>query len=189
MVSSRPSASILPGASVSGAWWGTSEPKIIAKEADGARRRGDLQTAKAVYRLGYEEAVRRHGERTPHLEHTEMEAEVGLGLKPKNSEIFRGQTSLIHFQHGLHKAEVLLSFHALMTERKGGKVIYLVSEHSVQTIPGAMLLSTGPEAGTGWFPEVGDSIHNAADPQWGERKKRVYFKDRVEGRRYTGGSR
>jgi CHAT domain-containing protein len=54
-----------------------------------------------------------------------------------------------------------------VTERKGGKVSYLVSEHSVQTIPGALLLSTHPEAGTGWFLGVGDPIYNAADPRWG----------------------
>jgi CHAT domain-containing protein len=57
-------------------------------------------------------------------------------------------------------------FAALVTERKGGKVIYLVSEHSVQTIPGALLLSKHPEAGTGSFLGVGDPIYNAADPRW-----------------------
>jgi tetratricopeptide (TPR) repeat protein len=58
-------------------------------------------------------------------------------------------------------------FAALVTERKDGKVSYLVSEHSVQTIPGALLLSTLPESGTGWFLGVGDPIYNAADPRWG----------------------
>jgi len=62
-------------------------------------------------------------------------------------------------------------FAALVTERKGGKVSYLVSEHSVQTIPGALLLSTHPEAGTGWFLGVGDPIYNAADPRWRGAKK------------------
>jgi CHAT domain-containing protein/tetratricopeptide (TPR) repeat protein len=62
-------------------------------------------------------------------------------------------------------------FAALVTERKDGKVSYLVSEHSVQTIPGALLLSTRPEAGTGWFLGVGDPIYNAADPRWAVRKR------------------
>lgn len=61
-------------------------------------------------------------------------------------------------------------FAALVTEQKGGKVNYLVSKHSVQTIPGALLLSRRPDAGTGWFLGVGDPIYNAADPRWGDRK-------------------
>ena len=66
-------------------------------------------------------------------------------------------------------------FAALVTERKDGKVSYLVSKHSVQTIPGALLLSTGPEAGTGWFLGIGDPIYNAADPRWGGPKKQAGF--------------
>jgi len=62
-------------------------------------------------------------------------------------------------------------FAALVTEQKGGKVSYLVSKHSMQTIPGALLLSTRPDAGTGGFLGVGDPIYNAADPRWGEQKK------------------
>jgi len=46
-----------------------------------------------------------------------------------------------------------------------------VSKHSVQTIPGALLLSRRPDAGTGGFLGVGDPIYNAADPRWGEQKK------------------
>lgn len=195
------------------------------------------------------------------LELAEMEAKAGLGFPAKNSEIFRDQTSLIHFRQGLGRSEVLLSFHlgdkesylwavtretfelqriatrdairtrvltlmdavragrpeavelgeklyrelfgqlgreaaakpswllslegtlfevpfaALVTEQKGGKVNYLVSKHSVQTIPGALLLSRRPDAGTGWFLGVGDAIYNAADPRWGEaeRKKPAHF--------------
>ena len=193
------------------------------------------------------------------LELAEMEAKAGLGFSAKNSEIFRGQSSLIHFQQGLGSSEVLLSFHlgdtesylwavtrdslqlqriasrsviearvlalsdavragrpeavelgetlykelfgqlereaaaktswllslegtlfktpfaALVTERKGGKVNYLVSKHSVQTIPGALLLSKHPDAGTGWFLGVGDAVYNAADPRWGVKKSSVQF--------------
>jgi len=192
------------------------------------------------------------------LELAEMEAKSGLGFSSKNSEIFRGQSSLIHFQDGLGRSEVLLSFHlgdkesyrweltresfrlrkiagkgkireqilafsealrsgrteadelgeklykelfaglgqeaaerpswllsvegplfqvpfaALVTGRteskSGSKANYLVTKHSVQTIPGALLLSTLPEVGTGWFLGIGDPIYNLADPRW--RKSR-----------------
>jgi CHAT domain-containing protein len=197
--------------------------------------------------------------RSLRLELAEMEAKAGLGFSAKNSEIFRDQTSLIHFQQGLGSSEVLLSFHlgdkesylwavtrdtlqlqkiaakseirttvlalsdavragrpeavelggklyqelfgqlgqeaaakpswllslegtlfeaplaALVTEQKGGKVSYLVSKHSVQTIPGALLLSKRPDAGTGWFLGVGDPIYNAADPRWGVNKNSAPF--------------
>jgi CHAT domain-containing protein len=190
------------------------------------------------------------------LELAEMEAKAGLGFPVKNSEIFRNQSSLIHFQEGLGGSEVLLSFHlgekesylwavtqrtmrlyriaaqgeirsqvralteavragraeavelgerlyyqlfgqleqeaaakpswllslegalfeapfaALVTEQKGGRVNYLVSKHSVQTIPGALLLSKRPDAGAGWFLGVGDAIYNAADPRWREQNSR-----------------
>jgi len=193
------------------------------------------------------------------LELAEMEAKAGLGFQQNNPESFNAQTSLIHFQLGLGRTEVLLSFHlgenesylwvvtrntlqlhriaaekdirieveklenavqagrpeavelgerlyqelfsqlgheaaaeptwllslegvlfeapfaALVTEQKGGKVSYLVSKHSVQTIPGALLLSTRPDAGTGEFLGVGDPIYNAADPRWGEQKKSASF--------------
>ncbi len=193
------------------------------------------------------------------LELAEMEAKAGLGFSTKNYEIFHDQTSLIHFQQGLGRSEVLLSFHlgdresylwavtrrklhlvkigarneisarvsalemavragrpeavelgkqlylelfgqlgrdeaekpswllslegtlfqapfaALVTERKDGKVSYLVSTHSVQTIPGALLLSKGPVVGTGWFLGVGDPIYNAADPRWRGQKKPAGF--------------
>jgi CHAT domain-containing protein len=66
-------------------------------------------------------------------------------------------------------------FAALVTERKGGKVNYLVSKHSVQTIPGALLLSKHPDAGTGWFLGVGDAVYNAADPRWRTKKDSVHF--------------
>lgn len=66
-------------------------------------------------------------------------------------------------------------FAALVTERKGGKLNYLVSKHSVQTIPGALLLSKRPDAGMGGFLGVGDPIYNAADPRWGEQRKWTSF--------------
>src|SRR5207253_845238 len=48
---------------------------------------------------------------------------------------------------------------------------YLVEKHSLQTIPGALLLKSpaGAEAwdgGDGGFLGVGDAIYNQADPRW-----------------------
>lgn len=63
MVSSRPSASILPGAPVFGAWWGTPESRKIVKLADRARRAGDMARAEFFYRQGYADAARRRDER------------------------------------------------------------------------------------------------------------------------------
>ena len=63
MVSSRPSASILPGAPSFGAWWGTPESKKFAKQADTARRAGDLNAAESFYKQGYADALRRRDER------------------------------------------------------------------------------------------------------------------------------
>lgn len=204
------------------------------------------------------------------LKLAEMEAEAGLSFPTKNPEIFRDQTSLIHFQLGLGESEVLLSFHlgvrdsflwaitrhslhlmkleaagamrtqvlaledavragrpeaaewgerlyqalfgqlrreeaakpswllsldgalfempfaALVTERKGGKVSYLVSGHSVQTIPGALLLSRRPDAGTGWFLGVGDPIYNVADPRWKGRRKLSFFQSLTAGPAESG---
>lgn len=71
----------------------------------------------------------------------------------------------------LEKALFEVPFAALVTEQKGGKVNYLVSEHSLQTIPGALLLSARPELGIGGFLGVGDPIYNAADPRLPEREK------------------
>ena len=41
---------------------------------------------------------------------TEMEAEAGRGLSPRNNENFRSRTSLIDFHKGLRNSELLLSF-------------------------------------------------------------------------------
>jgi len=76
-----------------------------------------------------------------------------------------------------------LPFPALLTERKGGGLEYLVENHSVQVVPGALALMgdlTGANrAGHGeaeqrnraraerdWFLGVGDPINNSADPRW-----------------------
>ena len=66
-----------------------------------------------------------------------------------------------------------IPFAALVTEQRGGNTEYLVERHSLQTVPGALLLSasTGPEiqGGPRWrgeFLGVGDPIYNQADPRW-----------------------
>lgn len=68
-----------------------------------------------------------------------------------------------------------LPFGALVTEKKDHVVKYLVEEHALEVIPGALLLSRGggkPDA-NGWFLGVGDPIYNAADPRLA--KSRPYF--------------
>jgi CHAT domain-containing protein len=59
---------------------------------------------------------------------------------------------------------------AALTERRRGKMAYLVEKHSLQIVPGVPLLK--PDAGleadatADWFLGVGDPIYNAADPRW-----------------------
>ena len=77
-------------------------------------------------------------------------------------------------------------FSALVTEQEDGKVSFLVSKHSVQTIPGALLLSTRPEAGIGAFLGVGDPIYNAADPRWGKQMKPANFMNLFQYGRLVG---
>jgi CHAT domain-containing protein len=233
-------ASLRESRTLAGAWHGKVPTEYWDALAKLRRVRGEAETEEARrLRLGI----------------AEMEAKAGLGFHQNFSESFHDQASLIHFQQGLGKKTVLLSFRlggkesylwavtseaihihrigaeaeiraevgklknavqagrpeavelgerlyrelfgqlkrdvaakptwllslegtlfeapfaALVTEQKGGNVNYLVSKHSVQTIPGALLLSMRPEAGTGGFLGVGDAIYNAADPRWGEQKK------------------
>jgi CHAT domain-containing protein len=188
-----------------------------------------------------------------HLKLTEMEAQAGIGLKPKKVENFLSRASLIHFKEGLSDSELLLSFSlgekesylwavsrtsvriyrlaaeqeianavqafrealpaggaeavrrghqlylqlfgqldpretrttawllslegalfdipfaALVTERQEDNIVYLVDRHSVQTVPGALLLGVPADPrrkSSGEFVGVGDPIYNAADPRW-----------------------
>jgi CHAT domain-containing protein len=60
-----------------------------------------------------------------------------------------------------------LPFGALVTGKKDHEVKYLVEEHALEVIPGALLLSRRgikPDA-DGWFLGVGDPIYNPADPR------------------------
>ena len=69
-----------------------------------------------------------------------------------------------------------IPFAALVTEQQDGNTVYLVDQHSVQTIPGALLWRASAESArsgginggklTGGFLGVGDPIYNAADPRW-----------------------
>ncbi len=58
---------------------------------------------------------------------------------------------------------------AALVERRDGHAVYLVERHSIQTVPGALLLSkpTDRSSRRGWFLGVGDPIYNAADARWG----------------------
>jgi CHAT domain-containing protein len=58
-------------------------------------------------------------------------------------------------------------FAALVAERIGGKVHYLVEKHSVQVVPGAFSLGVaGPARADGRMLAVGDPVYNLADPRW-----------------------
>jgi CHAT domain-containing protein len=61
-----------------------------------------------------------------------------------------------------------LPFGALVAERKNGKVVYTVERHSLQVVPGVLLLSrtSGSDRQGGAFLGVGDPIYNVADPRW-----------------------
>jgi CHAT domain-containing protein len=61
-----------------------------------------------------------------------------------------------------------LPFAALVAERKNGKVVYAVEKHSLQVVPGALLLSrtSGSDRQGAGFLGVGDPIYNVADPRW-----------------------
>jgi CHAT domain-containing protein len=60
-----------------------------------------------------------------------------------------------------------LPFAALVTKRNGGPVSYLVQQHSLQFVPGALLMhTTAPPQRGAWFLGVGDPIYNSADPRW-----------------------
>jgi CHAT domain-containing protein len=65
-----------------------------------------------------------------------------------------------------------IPFAALVTEQRGGNTEYLVERHSLQTVPGALLLSASADLETqgghrrGEFLGVGDPIYNQADPRW-----------------------
>jgi CHAT domain-containing protein len=65
-------------------------------------------------------------------------------------------------------------FAALVTGQQGGNIVYLVERHSLQTVPGALLLEApedrpGDRARghvPGEFLGVGDPIYNVADQRW-----------------------
>jgi CHAT domain-containing protein len=76
-------------------------------------------------------------------------------------------------------------FAALVTEQQGGNTVYLVERHSLQTVPGALLLGVSEDrpshAGRaqdhapGEFLGVGDPIYNVADQRW---RRPVFFRRR-----------
>ncbi len=201
-------------------------------------------------------------ERNLNLKLTELEAESGLRFYTNETENFLPRTSLIHFQQGLGKSEILLSFYLgerhsylwavtrqsvrlyrlapaasiradaarfrdAVRESRGdvresgerlyeelfgnlkrdesGKQAwllslddalfetpmaalirprgsvgkdnemkyaarYVVEEHSLQVVPGALWLrgETGRPTGNRWFLGVGNPIYNGADSRWGK---------------------
>ena len=105
----------------------------------------------------------------------------GLEAARRGLELYQqlfGQLSLRETQKpawllSLDGALFDIPFAALVTEQRGGNTEYLVERHSLQTVPGALLLSASadPEIQDGHrrrgeFLGVGDPIYNQADPRW-----------------------
>ena len=105
----------------------------------------------------------------------------GLEAARRGQELYRqlfGQLGPLETQKpawllSLDGALFDIPFAALVTEQRGGNTEYLVERHSLQTVPGALLLSASadPENPNGhqWrgeFLGVGDPIYNQADPRW-----------------------
>ncbi len=86
----------------------------------------------------------------------------------------RGEANKREWLLSLDDALFELPFAALLKERKDGKVTYLIEEHSVQVVPGAMFLARSlarvpdsqPRAPSEWFLGLGDPIYNTADSRW-----------------------
>jgi len=89
-----------------------------------------------------------------------------------------------------------IPFAALVTGQQGGNTVYLVEKHSLQTVPGALLLSEPADPGMqgglyrGELLGVGDPVYNQADPRWhggtswrppaGQLQRLVGSRDEVE---------
>jgi CHAT domain-containing protein len=86
----------------------------------------------------------------------------------------RRETNKREWLLSLDDALFELPFAALLTERKDGNVTYLIEEHSVQVVPGAMFLArsqaripdSARHAASDWFMGLGDPIYNTADSRW-----------------------
>jgi tetratricopeptide (TPR) repeat protein len=81
----------------------------------------------------------------------------------------RAETARTAWLLSLDDAMFDLPFAALVTGREGGKVRYLVEEHSLEQVPGALLLrrqAGGGQDRNGWFLGVADPIYNQADSRW-----------------------
>jgi tetratricopeptide (TPR) repeat protein len=59
-------------------------------------------------------------------------------------------------------------FAALVEHQDGGQATYMVEKHSIQEVPGALLLrnATATDAKSGKYLGLGDPVYNAADSRW-----------------------
>jgi CHAT domain-containing protein len=138
-------------------WAVSREALSLYRLPPAARLRNEVAGFSDAVRTGRAEAVPL-GER--------LYAELFGDLKRQEA---RKQTWLLSLEDSLFA----LPFAALVTERRDGKVSYLVEQHSLQIVPGALSLSRG-STGQGnsggnseaWFLGVGDPIYNAADSRW-----------------------
>ena len=81
-----------------------------------------------------------------------------------------------------------IPFAALVSEQHNGEIVYLADRHSVQIVPGALLLASprGERTATGPFVGVGDPIYNAADPRWHDSFKAFPVKQSEQLTRLVG---
>ncbi len=95
----------------------------------------------------------------------------------------RGEANKREWLLSLDDALFELPFAALLTERKDGNVRYLIEEHSVQVVPGAMFLARSqariPDSPqrdpSEWFMGLGDPIYNTADSRWAGAGRQFTF--------------
>lgn len=71
-------------------------------------------------------------------------------------------------------------FAAMVPEQGNGRVAYLVEKHSIQTVPGALLLRGGTHERNGSFVGVGDPIYNMADSRWNGPRPSVKAEGQLE---------
>jgi CHAT domain-containing protein/tetratricopeptide (TPR) repeat protein len=131
---------------------------------------GITRTSFAVHKLGSSEAIRRNLERfRDAVERGSPEAApageqvYGQLFGWLSAEETRKSGWVISGEDALLEAPLA----ALVTERKGDRLTYLVEQHSLQLVPGAMSLSGVQMANeNGEWLGVGDAIYNRADPRW-----------------------
>jgi len=113
----------------------------------------------ALYALQFADAVRR-GDPEAEIRGRELYSVLFGEL---DREILNKRNWLFALDDALFEAPLA----ALVVERRNGKSVYLVEQHSIQLVPSALLLTrVGESTARGRFVGIGDAIYNTADPRW-----------------------